>query len=355
MTRKLAHIELVEEINPIPNADAIEVLSVLGWRVVAKRGEFGVGDKVVYVEVDSIMPDLPQYEFLRERKFRIKTIKLRGQVSQGLVLPLSSLPEGYKGSVRVGTDVTEAMGIIKYDPQIVDETPQETEPASNFDKFMRRFSWYRKYFVKKTSGKFPSWIKKTDEERIQNMPRILDNDYLYEVTEKLDGQSATYFLVKKGFGYYEFGVCSRNLRKTHPDNSSWWKIAKSYKMEKVLKNLIGDRHYVVLQGEILGTGIQGNKYGVKGYKFYAFNLMYPETSIRWSDMITPLSKQGIETVPVLHKGLMLPRTVDELVEFSKGKSYISPNIHREGLVVRNYESGTSFKVINPDFLLKNGE
>lgn len=354
MTRKLAHIELIEEINPIPNADAIEVVSVLGWRCVAKKGEFSVGDKVIYVEVDSIMPELPQYEFLRERKFRIKTIKLRGQVSQGLIIPLSSLPESYRGRKSVGTDVTEALGIIKYDPQLEEEKAETSAPKSVFDKFMRRFAWYRKFFVKKSSGRFPEWIRKTDEERIQNMPRIFDfTERLYQVSEKLDGQSATYFLKKKGFGY-EFGVCSRNNRLPHPDNSSWWTVAKTYNIENVLKKIIGDNEYVILQGEILGASIQGNKYKVSKYQFYAFNLMYPHQNITWNDMWKILKDFGINTVPVLSSETTIPSTVEGVVEMSKGKSSLY-NTHREGLVFRDYENNVSFKAINPDFLLKNNE
>ncbi len=363
MTRKLAHIEVIEDINPIPNADSIEVVSVLGWHCVAKKGEFSAGDKVIYIECDSIVPELPQYEFLRERKFRVRTIKLRGQVSQGLVLPISSLPENYRGEKSVGTDVTEALGIIKYDPQLEEEKAETSfAPKSAFDKFMRRFAWYRKLFVKKTSGKFPAWIKKTDEERIQNMPHILIQygGKLFEISEKLDGQSATYFLRKSGrtlFGKkkYEFGVCSRNLRIKTPNNSSWWTVAKNYHMEEVLLNLIGSEDYVVLQGEILGTEIQGNKYKVKNHEFYAFNLLYPNRQTSWMDMVTPLLQHGILTVPILYVHAYLPDNVDEMVEISKGKSYIYPKAEREGLVVRNRDLGVSFKAINPDFLLKNNE
>lgn len=355
MTRKLAHIEVIEEINPIPNADAIEVVSVLGWRCVTKKGEFSVGDKIIYIEVDSIVPELPQYEFLRERKFRIRTIKLRGQVSQGLVLPISSLPENYRGKKSVGTDVTEALGIIKHDPQLEEENVETSAPKSEFDKFMRRFAWYRKFFVKKSSGRFPEWIRKTDEERIQNMPYILDKYFggVYQVSEKLDGQSATYFLKKKGFGY-EFGVCSRNNRLPYPNNSSWWTVAKKYKIENVLKSLIGDNDYVILQGEILGTSIQGNKYKVSEYRFYAFNLTYPNRNVTWSDMSSILREYDIVTVPILMVDIPIPNTVEEVVEMSKGKSFLY-NTHREGLVFRDYENNVSFKAINPDFLLKNGE
>lgn len=354
MTRKLAHIEVIEEINPIPNADAIEVVSVLGWRCVTKKGEFSVGDKVIYIEVDSIMPELPQYEFLRERKFRIKTIKLRGQVSQGLIIPLSSLPENYKGKKSVGTDVTEVLGITKYDPQLEEEKVETSAPKSAFDKFMRRFAWYRKFFVKKTSGKFPEWIRKTDEERIQNMPRILDfAKRLYQVSEKLDGQSATYFLKKKGFGY-EFGVCSRNNRLPYPNNSSWWTVAKTHGIENVLRSIIGDNEYVVLQGEILGSSIQGNKYKVSEHRFYAFNLTYPNRNVTWSDMSSVLENFGLVTVPLLMINTTIPNNVDEVVNMSKGKSLIN-NVHREGLVFRDYQNNVSFKAINPDFLLKNNE
>lgn len=354
MTRKLAHIEIIEEINPIPNADSIEVVSVLGWRCVTKKGEFQVGDKVIYIEVDSIVPELSQYEFLRERKFRIRTIKLRGQVSQGLVLPISSLPEKYRGNKSVGTDVTEALGIIKYDPQLEEEKVETSAPKSAFDKFMRRFAWYRKFFVKKSSGKFPEWIRKTDEERIQNMPHILDfAGRIYQVSEKLDGQSATYFLRKKGFDY-EFGVCSRNNRIPHPDNSSWWTVARTHDIENVLRSLIGDNEYIVLQGEILGTSIQGNKYKVSEYRFYAFNLTYPNRNVRWNDMSDILKQFGLITVPILMEDWHIPNTVEGIVEMSKGKSAIY-NTHREGLVFRDYENNISFKVINPEFLLKNNE
>jgi len=358
MTRKLAHIEYITDIQPIPKADLIAVATVLGWKVVVKKGEFKVGDKVVYIEVDSIMPALPQYEFLKERKYRIRTIKLKGQVSQGLVLPLSSLPEGWK-KFSIGQDVTEALGIVKYDPQAEDESSQN---MSSFVKFMKRFKWYRKFFMNKKKGGFPDRIKKTDEERIQNIPQIL-SDYhnsLFDVTEKLDGQSVTFFLKKVSkniFGkqQYDFGVCSRNLRLTRPDKSSWWTVAKNYHMEDVLKNLIGDREYVVLQGEILGTSIQGNKYGVREYQFYAFNLIYPEGNVTWTDMTIPLNQYGIQTVPILDVDVNLFTTVDDMVEMSKGKSYINPKIDREGLVIRNFEKGISFKVINPEFLLKNNE
>ena len=196
MERKLASIRRITDIQPIPNADAIEVVVVGGWKVVTKKGEFNVGDLCVYCEIDSFLPILPQYEFLRkssykklstgEEGFRLRTIKLRGQVSQGLVLPLSVLPGGRE--LFEGMDVTEVLSITKYEPPI---------PAS---------------LAGKVKGLFPSFLHKTDEERVQNLANefgilhLFQPNKTYYVTEKLDGSSATFY-----FRNGEFGVCSRNL------------------------------------------------------------------------------------------------------------------------------------------------
>ena len=358
--RKLAHVEKIINLTPIDGADRIEVATCLGWQCVVKKGEFNINDKVVYIEVDSIVPEKPEYEFLRERKFRVRTIKLRKQISQGLVLPLSVLPEG---RYKEGQDVTELLGIIKYDPQAEKElVDQDVRLKNPIVKFLSRYLWFRKIFLKRSKGGFPSWIQKTDEERIQNMPQVLRNEYrnLFSVTEKLDGQSATYFLKNKSkslFGQkYEFGVCSRNLRRGKPDNSSYWSIARKYSIEKVLKGILieGEFEYIVLQGEIIGEGIQANKYKISGYDFYAYNLISPEG--RYSTDITRdvLDECDIKTVPDLGT-IQLPETVDELVQMSIGKSALRNDIMREGVVLRGLASETSFKVINPEFLLKNGE
>lgn len=200
--RKLAHIEIIEELREIPGADKIEVAKVLGWECVVKKGEFKVGDKVIYVEVDSVMPDRPEYEFLRDRKFRIRTIKLRGVVSQGLVLPVTVLKGNNKYWAEpgigffgdVGDDVTEALGITKYlSPSERDEISQQERKLANeknkLKKFMMRYSWFRKLFLsKKQKSGFPYWVSKTDEERIQNIPYVLEQfkDKEVYVTEKID-------------------------------------------------------------------------------------------------------------------------------------------------------------------------
>lgn len=361
--RKLASIQKVLELRPIDGADRIEVAQVLGWECVVKKGEFKVGENVIYIEVDSKLPPKPEFEFLAQRKYRVKTIKLRKQVSQGLVLPISNLP---KGNYKIGDDVTDIMGIVKHDPQAEKEKrlmEQELAKANRFVKYMSKFGWFRKIFIKEKRAKFPTFISKTDETRIQNIPQVCNtNKYdKFIVTEKLDGQSGTYFLVKnerKGFAKfmkpkYTFGVCSRNLLLPNENDSSYWTIARKYNIQEVLESLIGDNKFVCIQGEILGEGIQSNRYKVDKYDFYAFNLLYPNRKITSVDAKTTLEEYGIKFVPILETEFKLKENVSEMVDYSKGKSVVTKNVTREGVVIRNYEKDLSFKVINPDWLLKN--
>ena len=355
--RQLASIRKISDIRPIPGADRIVVAQVDGWECVVQKDEFHVGDTIVYVEVDSIVPERPEFEFLRDRKFRVRTIKLRGQVSQGLVLPMSILPDGI---YPLGSDVTKVLGIEKYDPEAQQEAmltqKQPNKPKSKFAQFMMRFKWYRKLFMKpKRKGGFPEWIVKTDETRIQNLTTLFDierrNGTKFSVTEKVDGQSATYYLRKVSRRKYEFGVCSRNIHLGTPDNSSYWTVAKKYDIENVLKKLIGDYETIVLQGEICGNQIQGNKYHISGYELFAFNLIYPGHKCGTAEIKDLLSPFGIKTVPILEEGKVLPDTIADLVEYSKGKSIVRKEQKREGVVMRNVQKNISFKVINPDFLL----
>jgi len=366
--RELASVQKIVSIEPIPNADAIEKATVLGWEcVIAKSDNYQVGDLVVYIEIDSIVPDIPAFGFMQQRRFRVRTIKLRKQVSQGLVMPLSILPEGKK--YREGQDVTKILGIIKYDPEGDKERRLAEQKAANeknkIKRFLMRYPWYRRLFVMRKRNSWPSFIKKTDEERIQKIPYICENEAKtkFEVTEKIDGQSATYFLVRrpkfKFFGIkfgkeLVFGVCSRNLWLPKKDNSSWWTVAEQLNIESVLRYHIKPEHnFIVLQGEIIGEGIQDNKYGIKGYDFYAFNFFTNKTRYNNVEMFG-LNYQGVKTVPLLKSEFNLLPTVPAMVEYAIGQSTIA-NVKREGIVVRNYDKNISFKVINPDFLLKYGE
>jgi hypothetical protein len=178
---------------------------------------------------------------------------------------------------------------------------------------------------------------------------------LFTTTEKIDGQSATYFLRKVGRKKYEFGVCSRNILLSRPDSSSYWKVAAKLGIEKVLRSIIGGYDRVVLQGEIIGPGIQKNKYKLTDYDFYAFNLIYPDRKFNSQEMRSYLSEFGIKTVPIIHTCVPLRETIADMVEDSKGTSTLLSSQKREGLVWRNFIRNISFKVINPDFLLANDD
>ena len=270
-----------------------------------------------------------------------------------MVVPLSILknPSQY----RLGDDVTEALGIKKHDPEAEREASVKPDAKTrNFmTRFLMRYGWFRKLFHAPNKSGFPTWITKTDEERVQNLVGLLERESdagtRFTVTEKLDGQSLTLFLERKGWGRHEFGVCSRNLRLSKPDNSSWWTIARQIDAEKFLLSFRHAKH-IVLQGEIIGTGIQGNKYGIKGYDFYAFNLIVDGKKYPAEEMKSALNKFGIKTVPILANMHELKPDVASTIAYAQGISRLA-NIEREGIVVRNIDRGISFKAISPKFLL----
>jgi len=343
MERKLASIQRVLDVQPIPNADAIEVLTILGWKVVAKKGEFKVGDLVVYFEVDSILKESPEVEFLRKSNFRIKTIKLRGQVSQGLCLPLSVLPEAFHNvfkqqadpDVVVGNDVTALLEVEKYEVYVPAQLAGERK------------------------GNFPDWLHKTDEMRIQAVPEILYKHQNKEfiVTEKVDGSSMTVY-IKDG----EFGVCSRNFDMKETETNSFWKTARAYDLENKMRSL---NRNIAFQGELIGPGVQGNKYKLNALQYRIFNVFNIDTGLHldFEEAAEIVRYLQLASVPILHCHYILPNTVDELVEYSKGRCHFNPDVHREGIVLRpaineyseELRGRLSFKCINPDFLLKYNE
>jgi RNA ligase (TIGR02306 family) len=335
--RKLASIRKISKLSPIEGADKIELATVDGWNVVvAKDVGHQVGDIVVYCEVDSFLPIKPEFEFLRKssyRKlndgtegFRLKTIKLRGQVSQGLILPIKELKELHGSMYSIGEDVSELLGITKWDPPL---------PAQ---------------LAGQAKGYFPSFMEKTDEERIQNLADEYEEMKLeaFYVTEKLDGSSATFY-IKDG----EFGVCSRNLELKEDDTNSFWRVARQLKLEEKLKERGIDN--ICIQGELIGEGVQKNPYKIKGQDvrfFSGFNIA-TQTKITFSSLETLILDMGLQTVPVLHRYLQLPDTIEELIEGADGKSVLNKDANREGLVYRTMDRKYSFKVISNKFLLKD--
>ena len=357
--RKLASIQKILTIEPIPNADKIDKASVLGWELVVQKNEFKVGDLCIYCEVDSILPEKPEFEFLRDRHFRIKTIKLKKQIAQGIAFPLSILP---MGDYFEGQDVTDIIGVKKYDSEEKQEQEAATKKPTNWlTRYLMRYRWFRKIFKRKKNV-WPDFVSHTDEERIQNIPWICQKckDLLLYATEKLDGTSATYFLKRgkrKLFGGfdYEFGVCSRKLRlpgNRKTGKSHYWEMAEKYDIEKILRIVLDleGLETIAIQGEIIGEGIQGNKYKIKGHDFFAFNLYFNGQKINIHHCKLP----GFKLVPLLDYKFKIFDTIQEMVKFSRGKSMLC-DCNREGIVLRNYENNISFKVIDPGFLLENDE
>lgn len=371
--RKLAHVEKIVDIRPIPNADKIEVATVLGWQVVIKKGEFKPGDRVVYIEIDSRVPkDNPYFAFLQDRNYKVKSIKLRKQVSQGLIVPMSLLPEGV---YQDGDDVTDLLGITKIEEDYVQpKVSKEVQLKQRhkkltqnkvFQRFMK-FKWFRKIafktlIPKKKKKNWPDWIIKTDEERCQNMPWVLENKAPFIVSEKIDGTSSTFSLHKEE-RKWKFYVCSRNVVQDTPDHKNYytnlgnvyWEMAEKYDIENVLRTLakhMNVSEYITVQGEIIGEGIQKNKYKLTGRDLYLFNLIIDGD--RMSSFVASeiMGAKGMKWVPILEQDYILPDTIDELMEFSTGKSTLNDTL-REGCVFRNYEEEISFKCVSNEFLLK---
>lgn len=363
MERKLASIRKISELKPIEGADNIELAILDGWQVVVgKDVQHKVGDFIVYCEIDSFLPIKEEFEFLRKSSykkmgelegFRLKTIRLRGQISQGLVLPISVLnskfnPEMVVGAskqpwgdqlqigpyddalvVEVGMDVTELLGIVKYEPPI---------PAE---------------LAGKAKGMFPSFIHKTDEIRVQNIPDeykayMESNDDFY-ITEKLDGSSATFY-INNG----EFGVCSRNLDLLETEGNTFWKVARELDLENKMRNK--NKNFAI-QGELIGEGIQGNPYNLKGQTVRFFTAFDIDTQKRfkYSEFAMFIARNQLEVVPLIsiRAGTDLPKTIDELLKYAEGKSYLNVKTEREGIVIRTADNVISFKAISNKFLLKD--
>jgi len=329
--RKLASVQLIRDVQPIPNAESIDVARVLGWSVVIKKGEFQVGDKVIYVEIDSLLPEREEFEFLRKDGFRIRTVRLRSQVSQGICFSMELLPEG---SYEEGADVTELLGIEKYEPPI----PPILQGT--------------------IVGKYPSFIPKTTENRIQSEVFNLSVWKGKEgvALEKLDGTSSTFYL-QDG----HFGVCGKTIEYLDSENNLYWRMARLYKVEETLRSLGRD---LAIQGEIIGSGITKNKYKLNNeHRFYAFNILDVSTGEYLDDVtFNELMKEfHFQSVPIVSNSMIIHEDMEAYVELSNGKSAINPSILREGIVIKSKNEGKhglgsfSFKVINPNFLIKHKE
>ena len=331
--RKLASIRKIAGVRPIPEADAIECVTVDGWDIVTKKGEFSVNDLVVYLEIDSWVPhELAPFlskgkeprEFNGVKGERLKTIKLRGQISQGLILPLSCLPHslGFAFAASEGEEVTEWLGIQKWERPI---NPKLAGLAK---------------------GNFPDFIPKTDQERIQNCKHVLeDRQEQYEVTIKLDGSSFTAYH-RDGV----FGVCSRNLELKPSETNAFWQVANKYLLDITLPTM---GNYAI-QGELVGPGIQGNQEQLKELDLYVFDIfdIDAQTYLSAEERYKFVDELGLKHIPVVFVSSKAPATLEEVLKLAEGPS-LNPKANREGLVFKSTRNPElSFKAISNSWLLK---
>ncbi len=350
MERRLVTIRTVNEILPIEGADFIELVRVDGWQTICKKGEFKIGDLGLYFEVDSFLPVEERYEFLRKSSFRqmedkegfrLRTIRLKGHLSQGVLLPLSIFPEIETPDMEA--DYSELLKVLKYERPI----------PVNLGGLVK--------------GNFPSFIRKTDEERIQNLPKYFDGSLrwkLFEASEKIDGSSMTVFL-NNG----EFGLCSRNLELKEDDQNSFWIVTNKLNLRNILSEY---GRNVAIQGELAGPGIQKNRLKLNELTFFIFNVW----DIDQHRYLTPFERfeflnkdlkiydkcREIWHVPIIDEEIFIfneCKDMNSLIQRSERKSLVNPKVMMEGIVYKScsLEKGEilSFKAINNQYLLEESD
>jgi len=335
VTRKMASIRRIDAINPIEGADLIEVASVGGWNIVVKKNEFSVGDLAVYFEIDSFLPEgNPVWQFLVDKSSRLfdaqrghvlRTIKLRGVYSQGLLLPLEPTCEHIESELAEGLDVSTPLGIVKYEP------PVSAQLAGL------------------AKGNFPSCVPKTDQQRIQNLSDKFSKiqSQVWEVTEKIEGSSATFVLTEQGFE-----VCSRNLSLKQDANNSFWGAAIKYDIEAKIRST---GRNLAIQGEIFGEGIQGNIYKIKGIQFACFDIVDVGTRqyLSPAERVQLCKDLDIPHVPILSDAMSLSDiNMHQLIASADGASMIGVKPKREGIVFKSMDGSESFKCISNEYLAK---
>lgn len=402
--RELAYLVKVDAITPM-NADRLECAHVGGWHCVVGKGEFKAGDVAVYFEIDSQLPDVEPFssmDFLRSKNFKVKTQKIRGEYSQGLLVPVSA----FGWQVNLNNDgcfdpvsdhetfcindeskfLTKVLKVTYADPS--DNLRKSSGPdkykamaarrpkifRQKWARWLMRREWGRKlmffFFGKKKDKKngWPSWVVKTDEERIQNCAYLLASDEAWIATEKIDGSSTTFTM--RGSGRKrKFFVCSRNVvfdksdKKCFYDTNIYTEMAEKYHMEEVMARIMmmydfcfGKRlDFLTIQAETYGAGVQKRDYGLNGHDMAIFNIIfgYKDGTV---ERLNPfdgagLAKEyGLPYVPVLG-AVELPKTPEEVVALATGASKIDGGM-REGIVYRSFDGVRSFKAVSNEFLLK---
>lgn len=406
--RSLAHIEKVKTVYDIENADNIEMVVVQDYHVVAKKGQFKVNDLVVYVEVDSILPDglpeqnqiiykelktklkeltkrakkenveeelanvntqiasilftntLPHFEFLRQKKFTIKALRYNSfnVISQGILFSTDIL----NTEIIEGKDVTELLQIKKVEEETIVEVE---EKQSWLDKKLMRFSFYRslkRMMKSKIPGKWnPKFPKESDEVKVQAIfSKYKDkyNDREWMKTLKLEGQNIGAYLIKNKilgiFPSYQFGVTSHHRNLITYDGSQFWKTAKKLKLEELLRK---NKKQLFLRGEHCGPGIQGNIHNLKEHDIYFFEIfdMAKQRYYTYEEFKTFCLVYDLKMAPVVSEKEKLKETVQEMLDDSNGPDILNPEELREGYIWRLKDEMVSFKCRSPEYLIKHGK
>ena len=403
--RELAYVVKIDSIEPIPGRDRVECAKIGGWTIMVRKDQFKPGDLGIYFEIDSKVPAKEPFMFLEGKHFKIKTQKYKipnGQFwSQGLLMAAedfgwrivengTAMAKENGDSFELGDFLTKELGVVYADPE--DNSRKSKSSVDKYQKMAQRMgkkfskqpyrwlmkrTWGKKllfffYGKKKDSKAWPEWVVKTDEERVQNMPWILEDKSEWFATEKIDGTSTTFTM--KGWGRKrEFFICSRNVCFNTPEKmetGAWYdtnvyqEMGIKYDIENVLATLMeyfdnigtGAVDFVTLQGETYGAGIQKRDYSLTDHDFMAFNVIvkYKDEAPRRlnpREMTDLLADYGVPCVPIVDEHFVMPDTVDELLAIATDVSKVDGGM-REGLVFRSVDGAKSFKAVSNEFLMK---
>lgn len=397
--RELAYVVIVDGIEPIPGYDRVEHALIGGWRVIVQKDQFHVGEPAVYFEIDSRVPaDRECFAFLEKRHYKVKTLKMCKTISQGLLMhpsdfgwttdsniSISGAIIDDEGNIHYANDesrfLTKQLGVTYADEE---DNQRKAAPVDKYKKmagrhpkifkkpfvrWLMKYSWGRKlmffFFGKKKDkkGGWPSWVQKTDEERVQNMPWILNDEGDWIATEKIDGTSTTFTMKRGKFGKKSFYVCSRNVcfdtieKPCYYDTNVYWEMAKKYKLFEVLSDMLDknpNEEWITIQGETYGATVQKRDYSIEDRDLAVFNLIYSSKGrVGTMEMIDTLSHYNVPCVPIVEEQMKINQfeNVDAILNYAEGNSQIDGK-PREGIVFRSIDGTKSFKAVSNTFLLK---
>ena len=405
--RELAYVVKVDAIEPIEGKDRVEAAVVGGWKTMVRKGVFEPGDLGIYIEIDSKVPEKAPFEFLSKYHYKVKTQKFKQFYSQGLLMSPSDFGwtvdsaqfaggflfvKDKEGNAHIPGEenmfLTKQLGITyatasdnRRKAPSVDKYKKMAQRhpelfKKDWARWMMKREWGKKVMflffgkAKDKRGGWPSWVVKTDEERIENLPYLFEEKVPWIATEKIDGSSTTFTLKRGKFGKKEYFVCSRNVcfdtpakaEKCYYDSNIYLEMSEKYHIKDVLTAIMQsmpDLDYVTLQGETYGDGVQKRTYGLtnKEHRLMAFNLIYGfkngfNRRLNPCEMTNVLTKYGVPCVPIITEYYVLPDTLEELRNYVNNRPSDLDGEIKEGIVFRSRDGVRSFKCVSPEFLLK---